>query len=206
MYKNKLHWHLVLFLVLISTTAFFGYQAFYVEKNGNEQIETKKNTEVNQQNKNDVAKNVDDEITKETDDNQILTKIDTKKITPEKIVSTTSEEILTTINNNNQKAQLPYYADIIIGGKKYTINFEKEGIILKDLLDKLQTESDFSFSGKNYPGIGFFVNEMNGTKNDNKQGKYWVYYLNGQSAQVGISNQKINSGDNIEWKYEKSTF
>ena len=70
-------------------------------------------------------------------------------------------------------------------------------------MDKLQAESDFRYSGKNYSSLGFFVEEVNGVKNTNK---YWVYYLNGVSAKAGISTQKINSGDNIKWSYENSTF
>ena len=121
-------------------------------------------------------------------------------------INNKEEDTFTTSTGEKIVENLPYSATITVDGKNYIIGFEKEGSVLKDLLDKLQTESDFRFSGTNYSGIGFFITEINGIKNDNKKGKYWVYYLNGQSAQAGVSVQKINSNDNIEWKYEESTF
>lgn len=60
----------------------------------------------------------------------------------------------------------------------------------------------FIFSTKNYPGMGQFVEEINGIKNDFKQNKYWIYYINNKSAIAGISQYIIQQGDIIEWKYE----
>ena len=68
-------------------------------------------------------------------------------------------------------------------------------------MTKLKSEGEVSFSGKEYSSMGFFVEEINGVKNDNLAGKYWIYYINGQSAQVGISNYIIKPNDLIEWKY-----
>lgn len=73
-----------------------------------------------------------------------------------------------------------------------------------DLMVKLKSENKISFTGKEYSGMGFFVDEINGVKNDNLAGKYWIYYINGQTAQVGISNYVIKPNDLIEWKYGKT--
>lgn len=59
----------------------------------------------------------------------------------------------------------------------------------------------FLFRAKEYSGMGLFVEEINGLKNNNQTGEYWIYYLNGQSGKVGISQQLIKSNDIIEWKY-----
>jgi hypothetical protein len=75
-----------------------------------------------------------------------------------------------------------------------------------DLMKKLSEETDFSFSGGEYSGLGYFVEEINGIKNNNKTGQYWIYYVNDESAKVGISNYIINKNDIIEWKYENSNF
>ena len=64
----------------------------------------------------------------------------------------------------------------------------------------------FYFVAKEYPGMGFFVEEINGVKNDNRAGLYWIYYINGESAKIGISNYIIQPEDIITWEYEKSTF
>lgn len=74
-----------------------------------------------------------------------------------------------------------------------------------DLMNILKEKNKISFSGKNYPDLGFFVEEINGIKN-NLLGKNWVYYINGQPARMGISNYKLKNNDIIEWKYEKKSF
>ena len=44
----------------------------------------------------------------------------------------------------------------------------------------------------------------NHDENSNEEG--WIYYVNGKEAAVGISNYKINPGDTVSWKYEKSNY
>lgn len=63
-------------------------------------------------------------------------------------------------------------------------------------------KSDFSFSGRDFPGLGFFVEEINGKKNAN--GSYWFLYVNGTSSETGVSQTRVREGDSIEWRYEKS--
>jgi len=204
MQKNKLSLHLTLFFILLGSTAFFVYQSFYVEKSSDKQVEINNNNSVTN---NDIETN--NKVT--TTEDKIIPnkeKTEIKPTTKEQHTSTLVQEtVITSIQATTEEhKQLPYSATITVNQKNYTVDFEKEGTILKDLLNKLQTESDFTFFGINYSGLGFFITEINGIKNDNKQGKYWVYYLNGVSAKAGISIQKINSQDNIEWKYENSTF
>ncbi len=95
-------------------------------------------------------------------------------------------------------------AVMIIGGVKYDIAV-KPGSSAHDVLNLLKLENKVNFSGKNYAELGFFVEEINGLKND-PAGKNWVYYVNGSPAQVGSSNYLIKNNDIIEWKYEKKSF
>ena len=78
--------------------------------------------------------------------------------------------------------------------------------LLYDAMRKLQKNSDFTFNGVNYSSLGFFVNEINGIKNSAWRGLYWIYYVNSQSAMVGVSNYIVKQNDIIEWKYEKKSF
>ncbi|EKE07222.1 MAG: hypothetical protein ACD_18C00150G0001 [uncultured bacterium] len=192
MQKNKLLQHLIVLIILLVATSYFSYKSFVPEK-------IEQNIEIIDENKNDIK---DEEIKEE---NIYLVEKNSKQIISAIENTTSQNENITVENPSIEKTieDLPYLATISIEGKKYEVIFAEENIVLKDLLDKLQTESDFSYSGVNYSGLGYFVNEINGLKNSNK---YWVYYLNGVSAKAGISIQKINSGDNIEWKYENSTF
>lgn len=87
-----------------------------------------------------------------------------------------------------------------IDGKKLeTTIAEKENVY--DFMTKLQTEGKINFKEKTYTGMGKFIEEINGIKNGEK---YWIYYVNGKKAQIGISNYKINPGDVVSWKYENS--
>lgn len=58
----------------------------------------------------------------------------------------------------------------------------------------------FLFKAKEYPGIGYFIEEINGIKNEG--GKYWTLYVNGKYSTVGASDYKLLDGDKIEWRYE----
>ncbi len=71
-----------------------------------------------------------------------------------------------------------------------------------DMMSKLQSQDKFTFKTKEFAGLGQFVEEINGVKNDPQANKYWIYYINGKSAQVGISNYILKLNDLIEWKYE----
>lgn len=66
----------------------------------------------------------------------------------------------------------------------------------------IRKDYPFTFSGKEYSGLGFFVEEINGVKNNTQEGRYWIYYINGKKAQVGISSYILKPNDIIMWKYE----
>lgn len=88
--------------------------------------------------------------------------------------------------------------------KKYEVEM-KEGSSVFEVMQKIQEESMgnnlFSFKYKEHTGLGIFINEINGKKGG--EGGYWIYYVNGEEANVGVSNYKINNGDIISWEYEK---
>ena len=90
-----------------------------------------------------------------------------------------------------------------INGNKYKDEIAGE-ISVYDFMSKLRNEGKINFIEKSYPVMGKFIEEINGVKNNNKQG--WIYYVNGVEAQVGVSNYKIKSGDVVSWKYEKSNY
>lgn len=95
-------------------------------------------------------------------------------------------------------------AVMIIGGVKYEVEIKADSSVY-DFMNLLKAENKINFSGKNYSELGFFIEEINGLKN-NPVGENWFYYVNGRPAQVGISNYLIKADDIIEWKYEKKSF
>jgi hypothetical protein len=71
-----------------------------------------------------------------------------------------------------------------------------------DLMLQAQEETDFTFSGREFAGIGFFVEEINKKRQSNKERKYWIYSINGKKAMVGVSQYIVEPYDIITWNYE----
>lgn len=61
-------------------------------------------------------------------------------------------------------------------------------------------EGELSFSGRDFPGLGFFVEEINGTRS--ADGYYWILLVNGERSDLGVSSARVERGDTIEWRYE----
>ncbi|MDO8668341.1 MAG: DUF4430 domain-containing protein [bacterium] len=95
-------------------------------------------------------------------------------------------------------------AVMLINGVEYRIAM-KPGSSVYDLMSTLKEQNQIDFKSKDYSGLGFFIEEINGVKN-NPGGMNWLYYINGKPAPVGISNYKLKNNDIIEWKYEKKSF
>ena len=96
-------------------------------------------------------------------------------------------------------------ATVSILGKSYPVTIDA-GATAYDAMGMLAAQKKVSFSAKEYPGMGYLIEEINGQKNDNAAGMYWIYYINGESATTGVSGYILQNGDKIEWKYEKSKF
>lgn len=71
-----------------------------------------------------------------------------------------------------------------------------------DAMLKARETSGLSFKGSQFADLGFFVEEINGIKQNPREGKYWIYYVNNRKAEVGISVYIVQKHDIISWKYE----
>ena len=100
-----------------------------------------------------------------------------------------------------QEASRQETATFAAAEKSYSVAVTQGETVLDAML-ALQSVGDFTFTGRDYSGLGFFVDSIQGVANAG--GKYWVFYVNGISATIGASSQIIRAGDLIEWKYEKS--
>lgn len=83
----------------------------------------------------------------------------------------------------------------------YAVPVLSEGTV-QDAMLAFAATSEFSFSGRSYAGLGFFVEEIGGRRNEN--GNYWFLYVNGESSQKGASQTRVAPGDVVEWRYKKS--
>ncbi|MFH1608950.1 MAG: DUF4430 domain-containing protein [Patescibacteria group bacterium] len=117
----------------------------------------------------------------------------TEVLAPEKILDQNIKEI----------EQQNYLATLEINGIKYETEISAtEKINVYDFMNKLRAESKIDFKEKIYTSMGAFIEEINNIKNSGE--KNWIYYVNNQKANIGISNYQIKPGDVVSWKYEKA--
>ena len=85
-------------------------------------------------------------------------------------------------------------------GDSFTFTAAAEGTVL-DAMNALVAEGKLSFSGRDFAGLGFFVEEINRKKS--ADGYYWILLVNGVKSELGASSAQLAPGDRVEWKYEK---
>jgi len=92
-------------------------------------------------------------------------------------------------------------AALLVEGTRYALT-APAGATLKDALDRLMTESGFTYEYRNYSGLGAFVTKVNGRASTGEL--VWILYVNEAKSSTGISSTRIHSGDTFEWKLEQS--
>ena len=91
-------------------------------------------------------------------------------------------------------------ASLIVGSTQYRLSFPLNSTVEAAMKLLEQQNPSFTFTEQNYPGLGEFVNSINGKQN--VSGNYWFLYVNGIDSPTGISETTLHSGDSIEWRYE----
>ncbi len=87
--------------------------------------------------------------------------------------------------------------------KKFAIDFSSKTTAF-DLLSEGTLKNGISLTTK-VSDMGTFV-EAIGNKQGGQDGKYWMYYINGQLPSVGADKYELKTGDRVEWKFEKPSF
>lgn len=199
---KKYKYHILTFILIIVIAGISGYFAFKIPDVVDVQVIE------------NVENDINDKIVEDVINVEIVQTIENFK--NDKIGD--HEPKIKTTEDNNVKVEQPIdkfesncnnetCVKLIVNNSEYNFEITKD-ITVYELMQNLSASSikPFRFSGQEYTGLGFFVNEINGIKNDPQAGKYWIYYINGESAKVGISHQQINSQDIIEWKYDSTNF
>lgn len=191
-------YHLIILIILLIITGISGYQ---YSKIYNLKFKISKESIIN-----DEIQNIDKQ---ETNNNQHIT--GKNEQTPNNNYQITNQEIILTsttgninsnLNTTTEDLQLTTYE---LKANNYDLTPTSTVYNLMQLASA-DSRVPFLFETKNYGSMGLFVESINGLKNNNKTGKYWIYYVNNESAQIGISNYIIKPNDIITWKYETSTF
>ena len=86
-----------------------------------------------------------------------------------------------------------------VEGASYGLNAEDRTVL--EAMQDLASSTDFTFTFKDYPSLGAFVESINGKKN--ADGFYWFLYVNGKSSDTGASQTPLHQGDIVEWRFKK---
>ncbi len=70
-----------------------------------------------------------------------------------------------------------------------------------DAMRAFAASSSFTFTGRDYPSLGFFVESINGKESTG--GYNWMLYVDGTQSPKGASQEMVAPGDAVEWRYEQ---
>jgi hypothetical protein len=87
----------------------------------------------------------------------------------------------------------------VVGAVRYPAS-SAFGTTVHEVMDVLAAESTFTFGGREFSGIGFFLEEIDGVRPP--RGKYWMLYVNGTLAPLGVSQLTMSPGDVFEFVIE----
>jgi len=109
------------------------------------------------------------------------------------------------IDQQNKIAE--YQINFIIQGdsfsKNITQSYRTTKSVFEIMLDlKKQNQLDFKFTGE---GDNIFITEIHQIQNEGfgKEKKNWLYFINGELAQKGVSQTIIEKNTEILWCYTK---
>jgi hypothetical protein len=81
----------------------------------------------------------------------------------------------------------------------YPVTIQKYSTAL-DALRKVTSDNNLELDTQE-SSYGVYVNGIAGKKGGDNN-KYWLYYINGESATMSVVDYVINEGDQIEFKFE----
>lgn len=104
------------------------------------------------------------------------------------------------LSPNEKQADRQRSVALSVEGEAYTADIDQGDSVL-EVMQKIASVSNLMFETRSFSGIGELVESINGKKNAN--GLYWFLYVNGKSAEVGVSQYELSPGDEIEWRYKE---
>ncbi len=119
------------------------------------------------------------------------------------VQNTSTKNVASPTTRTSEKKLVAKQNDINVNFKILTENFSlfvPESSSVLQALIIAQGQQLTTFSGKEYPALGFFVSDIGDLHSGD--GDYLIYYINGKEASVGVSSYELRDGDTIEWKLE----
>lgn len=73
------------------------------------------------------------------------------------------------------------------------------------LLEMVALILDIEIEATYYGEMGVFIEAIKGKKNGD-EGRYWLYYVNGEMPMKAADKQLVKPGDKVEFRFEESPF
>lgn len=133
--------------------------------------------------------------------------INYSKIEAPKLVSRNTEKPKITTSKTIGEKEVIQEVDInsigikiIVENKVYESRIAEGGSVYQAMVDLSIQNKDFTFTSKDYSGMGMFVDSINGVQGSFE--KNWIYYVNDKKASIGISKNFLKQGDVVRWERE----
>lgn len=106
------------------------------------------------------------------------------------------------VNNQEATIQTSLQIDRQDGStvKVFSVKMEKDSTALAQL-QKAAADNNIAIEVKT-ESFGSYVDSLDGLKGGT-DGKYWMYSVNGKTAEVGADQYKLAEGDVAEWRFTK---
>lgn len=99
--------------------------------------------------------------------------------------------------SETQETLVKLVIDTGIKAATYSAKLNEEATVLS-LLKQVSQENEIELKLKEYD-FGTMVESIGGKENSKERA--WIYFLNGQTGDVGAGDKKLAAGDLVEWKY-----
>jgi len=73
------------------------------------------------------------------------------------------------------------------------------------LLEELAKENNFPIETTFYPGVGVFIESIDGVKGGTDN-KWWQYWVNNKLGEVAVDKKEVKPGDEVEWRFDVPFF
>ena len=115
---------------------------------------------------------------------------------PETEVAETPEETEETTDTEDAADEVSFTIDILVDGEAVAdLSKEvtaEEGMYLLDVMED-------TYDIEETDG---FISSIEGYEQDEADNRYWLYYINGESGEVGAADYAPEAADQIEWRLE----
>ncbi len=123
--------------------------------------------------------------------------------TADKPTTTATATVSTKQTKTATKAPIVRQIDVrlqVVGGSTYALTVPA-GSTVEAVMQAARSDG-LDYRLKAFGGMGSYVTALDGKAEDTAASMYWILYVNGAKAQVGMSSYTVKNGDQVQWQYE----